>query len=136
MSDSGLTKVGLGWNVTFSPAPGASNHCSVTIQVKDNDGNNIDEAIGLVVWLSDEPDGSDLTNTAISGSALAAATGGGTLLGQLTAKKAAYVVTNNDGAFILDIEDSAKTAFYVCAVVPGQPGRIAVSDVLATADYA
>ena len=58
----------------------------------------------------------------------------GEVVGTYTAKKALLVQTKADGTFILEITDTAKTHFYVCAEIP-LTGKYIVSTQLATASY-
>ncbi len=127
---------GIAADVKFTPAAGGSNVCNVTLQVVDAYGKAINEVFNLEVFLSDAATGLGLTGTTASGT-VTAKTSCGTVLGTLTAKKALRVQTLADGSFVLEITDSAKTAFYPCAVVPIGPnaGRITVGAVLTTALY-
>jgi len=119
--------------VTFSAAAGASNVCNVTITVKNAAGTAIASPFILTVWLSDAATGVGLTGTSASGTVQAKSASGADL-GPLTAKKALVVQTLATGVYILEITDTAKTAFYVCATVPGT-GAIKISTQLATANY-
>lgn len=120
-------------SVTFAAAAGGANVCEVTITVKDAAGVAIAEVFNLDVWLSDAATGAGLTSTSASGTVQAKAASGADLE-VMTAKKAIRVQTLATGIYILEITDTAKTAFYVCAQVPGT-GKTVVSTVLATGDY-
>lgn len=117
--------------VTFSPAAGSSNVCNVTLTVKDSSGT----AVGptqLMVHLSDAATGLGVTGTSASGT-VTNASGGGTVLAAVTAKKVLLVQTKADGTFVLEITDTAKTGFYVSAQLPS--GKLVTSDQLITANY-
>lgn len=120
-------------DVTFSAAPGAANVTEVTITVRDGAGNAIAEVHALDVYLSDAATGAGLTATTASGTVTVKA-GSGTVLGTHTTKKALRVLTDVAGVFVLEITDTAKTLFYVCAVL-AVSGRVIVSEQLATEDY-
>ena len=130
-----VTELGtdLAGTVTFAAAAGGANVCEVTITVKEPDGTTIADPHNLDVWLSDAATGTGLTATAASGT-VTAKTASGAVLGTYTAKKALRVQTLATGIFILEITDSSKTAYYVCAAEPGL-GKTTVATVLATADY-
>lgn len=120
-------------SITFAAAPGAANVSELTITVKDGAGATIAEVFNLDVWLSDAATGAGLTSTTASGTVQAKSANGADL-GVLTAKKALRVQTLDTGVYILEITDTAKTTFYVCATLPST-GATVVSDQLETADY-
>ncbi len=120
-------------SVSFVAASAAANVCEVTITVLDAAAVAIAEAFLLDVWLSDAATGVGLTGTSASGTVQAKAASGADLE-IVAAKKHLRVQTLATGIYILEITDSAKTAFYVCANVPGT-GKTAISTVLATDDY-
>ncbi len=127
-----LAGVNLPAKVTFSPAAGGSNVCEVTITVKDGAGNAIARPHHLDIILSDAATGAGLTATTASG-AVAAKAASGTDLATLVSKKALRVQTLATGVYILSITDSAKTGFYVAAVLGDLP--IQVSSQLVTGNY-
>ena len=118
--------------VTLAAAAAASTVCEVTITVKDAGGTAIPLAIPFDVWLSDAATGAGLTGTTASGTVTAKAASGA-VISTYTAKKALRVQSLGTGVFVLEITDSAKTAFYVCVKNPGT-GATAVL-LLATGDY-
>ena len=120
-------------SITFVPASGAANVCDVVITVLDAAGVAIAQAFPLTVWLSDAATGATLTTTAASGTVQAKAASGDDF-GVLTAKKALIAQTLATGIYTLEITDTAKTTFYVCAQCPGT-GKVFVSAILATGDY-
>lgn len=118
-------------SITFSPASAAANVCEVTITVKDGAGTAIARAHVLDVWLSDANTGAGLTGTTTSGT-VTVKSASGAVFSTYTAKKDLRVQTLATGVFILEITDTAKTAFYVCARYGGE---VFVSSVLVTANY-
>lgn len=114
-------------------ASSSSNICEVTMTVRDSDNRAIPEVFNFWLWLSDDDEGATLTTTTASGTVTVKANSGDDL-GPITAKKCFLAQTLVTGVFTLAITDTSKTAFYVCAKVPGL-GVTVVSDVLATADY-
>ncbi len=117
---------------TFAAAQGAANITEVTITAKDADSNTVAAPLLCTVWLSDAATGVGLTSTAASGT-VAAKSASGADFGVLTAKKATVVQTLASGIYILEITDTAKTAFYVCA--QSANGVVSISTQLATGDY-
>lgn len=127
------TAAGRAADVTFSAAAGGANVSEVTITVVDSDGTAIAEPHVLEVWLSDAATGAGLTGTTASGTVTAKAASGA-VFGTLEAKKALVVQTLATGVFVLEITDTGKTGFYVCAKNPAT-GKTEVSAQLETADY-
>jgi hypothetical protein len=119
--------------VTTAAAAGAANVAEVSYQVVDGNGDALAGVFILDVFLSDAATGLGLTATSASGTVTAKAASGA-VIGTLTSKKALRVQTLATGIFILEITDTAKTAFYPCAVIPAN-GRMSVGTVLATASY-
>jgi hypothetical protein len=105
--------------LTLAAAAGGANVSEVTITVKDGAAATIAAVHRLTVWLSDAATCQGLTSTAASGTVQAKAASG-TDLAALTAKKALNVLTLATGVYVLEITDSAKTGFYVCAEVNGK----------------
>lgn len=105
---------GKPFSFTMTPGAGAANICEVAIICKGPDGStNVARPVPLLVWLSDAATGAGLTGTAASGTVQAKA--GSVDLAVLAAKKALIVQTSASGNYTLEITDTAKTAFYVCA---------------------
>lgn len=116
----------------FVPTAGAANIAEVAITAQDADGNTVATPEVFTVWLSDAATGAGLTATAASGTVQAKAASGADF-GTLTAKKALVVQALATGVYTLEITDTAKTGFYVCAQAPN--GNVAVSAQLVTGDY-
>lgn len=117
--------------LAFSVAAGGSNICEVTITAKDAEGNTIARTWTGDITLSDSSTGAGLTDTTASGT-VTAKSSSGIVISTATAKKAIRVQSLSTGVFVLEITDSAKTAFYVTASLGGE---IFVNTVLATANY-
>lgn len=120
-------------SVGFSAAAGAANISEITCSVQDGKGVTIAAVFNLDLWLSDASTGAGLTATSASGT-VTAKSASGAVLGTLTAKKALRVQTLATGVFVLEITDTAKTAFFVCAELP-MTGAAHVAAALATGDY-
>lgn len=118
---------------TMAAAAGAANVTEVTVTAKDASGNTITEPLVYDLWLSDAATGAGLTGTTASGT-VTAKSASGAVMGTLTAKKALRVQTLATGVFILEITDTAKTAFKVAGGIPGS-GKAVVGITLATGDY-
>ena len=132
----GVLKVGsvaVPYSVGMAAAAGASNVTEITFTVKDGAGNTIAGVFNLDIWLSDAATGEGLTATTASG-AVAAKASSGTDLVTLVSKKALRVQTKATGVYVLSVTDSAKTAFYPCAQVPGL-GRTNIGTQLVTGNY-
>lgn len=112
-------------------AAGGANVAEVTITAKDAAGNTVAAVHHMDVWLSDAADGQGLTATTASGTVTAKAASG-IVLSTYTAKKALRVQSLKTGVFVLEITDTAKTAFKVCASIAG---RTVVLATLVTGNY-
>lgn len=120
--------------VTFdAPVPGASNVATIKLTVRDGHGNALATPTALLVYLSDSAAGVGHSATTASGT-VTNVTSGGLVMGTFTAKQSLLVQTLADGTFNLQITDTAKTAFRVCAQLP-TTGQVFVSSALATASY-
>jgi predicted RecA/RadA family phage recombinase len=128
---AGVNDVGTPLTTTMAAAAGAANVTEVTVTVKDAAGNTVAGVHNLDIWLSDDADGEGLTATTASGTVQAKAASG-TVLSALVAKKALRVQTLKTGVFVLEITDTAKTAFKVAASING---KTVVGVTLAAANY-
>ena len=124
--DSGIASSAVG-----VAAAGGANVAEVTVTVKDAGGATVAKPSVLDLWLSDDADGEGLTAVTASGTVQPKAASG-TLFSALVAKKALRVQTLKTGAFVLEITDTAKTPFKVCASIGG---RTVVLLTLLTANY-
>jgi hypothetical protein len=118
-------------NITGVAAAGGSNVSEVTITVTDENGVAVPKVHHLDVWLSDDADGQGLTGTSASGT-VTNKSASGRIIATHTAKKELRVETLKTGVFILEITDTGKTAFKVCASLNGKAVVLAT---LATANY-
>jgi len=125
---------GIPGGVSFSAAPGAADICEVTVQVLDAAGEPLAGIFDFEIWLSGAATGAGLTGTTASG-AVAVKSASGYDLAALVAKKLIRAQTLADGSYILSIEASAKTGYYVAVRLLGSPAVRAVSAQLQTADY-
>lgn len=124
---------GIVASFTFAPAAGASNVCDVVITAKDAAGATVASPRPFMVWLSDAATGVAPSAVTTSGTVTAKAASG-VVMGTLTAKQSLIVQPLATGIFTLEITDSAKTLFYVCAST--LDGRaFSVSAKLTTANY-
>ena len=118
---------------TFAAASAGTNIAEVTITAKQADGTTtVASPVIFHLWLSDAATGAGLTGTAASGT-VTVKSASGAVIGTLTSKKALVVQALATGVFILEITDSSKTAYYVCAQTPH--GETKIATVLATGDY-
>lgn len=127
-----MTRVGIPQAFTFAAAAGGANVSEVTITVTDADGTTVASPVLFDLWLSDAATGAGLTATSASGT-VTVKSASGAVIATLTSKKALRVQALATGVFVLEITDTAKTGFYVCAQTPD--GVVSVSDQLQTADY-
>lgn len=119
--------------ITFAAAEAGTNVCEVTITMKDGVGNTLAYPLPITIWLSDASTGAGLTGTSASGTVQAKAASGADFA-VLSAKKALIAQPLATGVYILEITDSAKTGFYVCASSP-LTGKVFVSTQLVTGNY-
>jgi hypothetical protein len=119
------------FSITY--AAGAANVAEATITLKDAAGSTIAAARPFLVWLSDAATGVSPSGATTSGT-VQAKSASGTVMGTLTAKQSLIVQSLATGVFILEITDTAKTKFYVCAST--LDGRaVTVGAQMATASY-
>jgi len=117
--------------VTFSAASGAANICNVTIQVVNNDGTALAGTRNLDLWVSDAATGAGLAAHANT-SELTCSTG--TLLQVYSAGKAWRIMTDATGKAVAVITDTAKTAYFIAALLNHQPFT-QISTQLATGNF-
>ena len=118
---------------TFAAASAGTNIAEVTVTAVEADGTTtVASPVIFTLWLSDAATGAGLTSTSASGT-VTVKSASGAVIGTLSAKKSLVVQALATGVFILEITDSAKTTFYVCAQSPH--GETKVSTILATGDY-
>ena len=123
---------GLLNSFSFVAASAASTVCEVTVTALDPDGATLAQPVIFDIWLSDAATGAGLTGTSASGTVTVKSASGAVLV-EAAAKKHLVVQALATGIFTLEITDSAKTTFYVCA--KNGKGGVNVSTILATGDY-
>jgi len=117
----------------ISAAAGAANVCNLSFQLSDMRGLAVAMPSLFEIWLSDAADGTGLTATTATGG-IAAVNTFGIVWSIQTASKALRVQPNASGLFKLAITDTAKTAFYPCALNLAT-GYVVVGTRLITANY-
>lgn len=123
---------GRAHSATVSIAAGATNVCTVTIQVVDYDGNPVAGVHALEHWNSSAADGIALSTVAYSGTLVATS---GAIKTALTAKHHFLINTDATGKFVGSLTDTAKTQGERMVVrVPGG-SEIVVSAATVTASY-
>jgi hypothetical protein len=110
-------------------AASTANVTLVTITARNANGFPQPEAV-FDVYLSDSAAGDGLTATTASGTVVN--NGAGQDLETVTAKKHLRVQAGTAGTYVLEITDTAKTAFKVFVLIAGMPMLVAT---LATASY-
>lgn len=105
---------GIVASFTIAYAAGGANVAEATITLKDAAGATIASPRPFMLWLCDAATGVGLTGTAASGTVQAKSASGADIA-TFTAKKCLLVQPLATGIYILEITDSAKTGFYVCA---------------------
>ena len=129
-----LNKVdGIAVGFTLAAAAGGSNVCEVTITAVNAAGTTVAAAHMLDVFMSDAATGAGLTGTSASGTVTVKAASGA-VIDTYVSKKALKVQSLATGIFTLEITDTGKTGFYVCASAP-LGGAAVVSTQLVTGDY-
>ena len=103
-------------NSTITVAAGAANHCTVTIQLKDTNGNNISTVQQFALYSSDSASGIGITATAAStGYSMTSGGGVAALTGSIT--KNLFCVSSATGGAVVDLLDTAKTAYRIVLVL-------------------
>ncbi|MCH7801925.1 MAG: hypothetical protein IIC24_10345, partial [Chloroflexi bacterium] len=113
-------------------ASAGSDVSEITVTCKDADGATVASPSIFKLWLSDAATGVGLTGTSASGTVQAKSASGADFE-VMSAKKLFQVQPLATGIYILEITDTAKTLFYVCAQTPH--GEVKVSVQLATGNY-
>lgn len=108
----------------FTVGAEASNVINVAVQLLDRDnGGPIDEFLPVLAYLSDDSGGNGVATTAPSGG-WAIGTDG-EIMGEVTANKLAWLLSENDGDIDLDITETGADTWYLCVAAPD--GRTYVS---------
>lgn len=101
---------------TLAKVAGAANEVDISIKPQDADGD-LAGVRNLEVFTSDEATGAGLSST-FAPDSLAADTGKGAIISELTANKHAVVQTNAAGEFVLVLTDAGTSAGYFVVVHP------------------
>jgi hypothetical protein len=115
---------------TIAVAAGASNVCTVTIQVKDGAGTNLAKIVPFKLYASSAADGLTLASAASTG--FAVASGGLSLANGTAVTTQISGVTSATGACVLSLTDTGKQTSYLVLVVDD---GVKISAQLATGDY-
>lgn len=118
---------------TMVPAAAGANVSEITITARDLDGKIIAGVHQFELWLSDDADGQGHTASTASGT-VTAKSASGLVVHTQVAKKAMTVQTLKTGIFVLEITDTAKSLFKVCAKVD-HTGQTIVGATLTAANY-
>jgi hypothetical protein len=100
----------------FTIGTEAANVINVAVELQDGDGTAVSSLQGVNVFLSDASTGIGLAATAPDGG-WAIGTDGA-ILGAHDANKSAWVQTEADGTFDLDITESAGATWYMVVQLP------------------
>lgn len=102
-------------SATFTVGEEAGGTINVAVQLKDADGDVLTSKAALLCYLADDALGGTITATAPDGH-WAIGTDG--LLIPVVTDKAAFIVSEADGAFDVDIAESSTATWYMVAVLP------------------
>ncbi len=109
---------------TFTIGTEASDIINVVIQLKNIDGQDMDERAGLAWYLSNDAEGDDLATVPTGGIAI----GTDGLLIESVTNAAGLVVSESDGDIDVNITDTGTPTFYFVLVNPN--GKLVVSDAI------
>jgi hypothetical protein len=98
-------------------AAGATNVCTATIQLQNNEGAAVATSAVIDVWVSDAATGIGLTANANTSEVTATT---GTLMGISTADKAWKILTDATGKAVLSITDTGKHGTFVACSIPNR----------------
>ncbi len=102
---------------TISGAAGASNVCTVTIQLKDGSGTNIARQVPFKVYSSSAADGLTLQSAASTGYSVAS--GGLSLANGTAVTTQISAISSATGGCVLSLTDTGKQTSYLVLVVEG-----------------
>lgn len=113
------------WDASISVGAEDTNVVAVTIQLKDENGDDLTDKAGVYAWLSDDDNGDDIAATAPS-AGWAIGTDG--LLIPVVADKAAILISEDDGDIDLEVTEAGADTFYLNVLLPN--GTVVTSDAL------
>ncbi len=109
---------------TFTIGTEAADVINVVIQLKNIDGQDMDERAGLSWYLSNDAEGDDLATVPTGGIAI----GTDGLLVESITNSAGLVVSESDGDIDVNITDTGTPTFYFVLVNPN--GKLVVSSAI------
>ena len=109
--------VALAVGGTVAGVAGATNVCTVTVQLKDGGGTNLTYPAAVDIYLSDAAAGGALSSSAPS-TGFGSPSAGGIISNLATSKMAIRCLTDATGKVIIPLTDTGATHYYVCAVTP------------------
>lgn len=115
---------------TISGAAGASNVCTVTVQLKDAAGTNIAKVTPFSVYKSSAADG--LTLGAAASTGFSVASGGLSRANGTAVTTGISAVSSATGGCVLSLTDTNKAAEYLVLVLPD---GVKISTVLTSGSY-
>ncbi len=108
----------------FTIGTEAGDIINVAVQLKNIDGQDVDERVCLSWYLSNDADGDDLATVPTGGIAI----GTDGLLIEGVTNAAGWVTSESDGDIDVNITDSGTPTFYLVLVNPN--GKLVVSDAI------
>lgn len=115
---------------TIAVAAGASNVCTVTVQLKDGSGTNLARIVPFTMYASSAADGLTVASAASTG--FSVASGGVALPGGDAVTQQIKCMSSATGGCVLSLTDTGKQTSYLVLVV-GQGTKISAQ--LASGDY-
>lgn len=115
---------------TISAAAGASNVCTLTIQLKDGSGTNMTRAIPFKVYASSASNGLTLASAASTG--FSVASGGLSLANGTAVTTQISCMSSATGGCVLSLTDTAKQTSYIVLVLDS---GVKISAQLSSGDY-
>lgn len=115
---------------TISGAAGASNVCTVTVQLKDSAGTNLAKVTPFTVYKSSAADG--LTLGAAASTGFSVASGGLSINNAAAVTTSIRCVSSATGGCVLSLTDTNKAAEYLVLVLPD---GVKISTVLTSGSY-
>lgn len=115
---------------TITSAAGATNICTITIQLKDGLGNNIAKKVPFTIYSSSAADGLTLASAASTGYSVAS--GGLALNNGAAITTSLRGITSSTGGVVLSLTDTGKATSYPVLVVGN---TVTVGTQLTTGSY-
>lgn len=112
-------------NATITVGTEGTNAISVTVQLKDGNGDNLTAIAGFQWYLSGDSAGAGIVGTAPNSGVAAGASG---KIAEVLADKAGFMLTDATGAAILTLTDSGTPTFYLVVILP--TGKAVISSAI------